>query len=83
MNLNMLIGVWREHDERILSLFTDKKSVTLHRDVRDFVKRCPTCQKMSTIRAVIRASPFVLNHMEPMTRIGMDTIGPLSPSNGF
>jgi len=38
---------------------------------------------VSTIQAVIRASPFVLNHMEPMTRIEIDTIGPLSPSNGF
>jgi len=66
-------------------LFPDdtKQWLTLHRDVRDFVKRCPTCQKMSPVRAVIRATLFVLSHMEPMTRLGMDTIGPLSPSEGY
>ena len=77
-------GVERTYD-RITSLFPDaiKHWLTLHRDVREYVKRCPTCQKMSPVRAVIRATSFVLSHMEPMTRIGMDTIGPLSPSEGF
>ena len=38
---------------------------------------------MSPVRAVIRETTFVLSHMEPMTRLGMDTIEPLSLSEGF
>ena len=63
-------------------LFPDntKRWLTLHRDVRDFLKRC---QKISLVRAIIRETPFVLSHMKPMTRLGMDTIGPLSTSEIF
>jgi hypothetical protein len=77
-------GVERTYN-RIKMLFPDdtKQWLTLHRDVRDFVMRCPTCQKMSPVRAVIRETPFVLSHMEPMTLLGTDTIRPLSPSEGF
>jgi len=77
-------GIERTYD-RITSLFPDaiKQWLTLHRDVRDYVKRCPTCQKMSPVRAVIRITSFVLSHIETMTRIGMDTFRPFSPFYTF
>ena len=56
-------GVERTYN-RITSLFPDaiKQWLTLHMDVRDYVIRCSTCQKMSPDRAVIRATSFILSH---------------------
>jgi transposase InsO family protein len=49
----------------------------LHRDVREFIKACPTCQKMSPIKTIINANRFFLASSLPMMKIDMDTIGPL------
>lgn len=49
----------------------------LREDVQDYVRACPTCQKMSQVRIPIRASRYVLASLEPMVKISMDTIGPL------
>jgi hypothetical protein len=46
-------------------------------DVRLFVRSCPTCQKMSPLQAVIKATPFYLSTLQPMSRIAIDTIGPI------
>jgi len=45
--------------------------------VRLFLKKCPLCQKMSTIKIPIHTHPFVLGTFQPMERIAVDTIGPL------
>jgi hypothetical protein len=69
----------------LIKLFPD--DVTLdrwphfRRDVRDFIRRCPTCQKMSPLQGVIRANPYTLVSYIPFFRIAMDTIGPLPPSS--
>ena len=78
-------GVERTY-ARVHKLFPGEcsKWPSLYRDVRDYVRRCPTCQVMSATKALIKAQPFVLSNMEPMSRIGMDTIGPLPKStSGF
>jgi transposase InsO family protein len=60
-----------------------EKWPTLERDVKDFIKCCPTCQKMKPLQMVIRASRFTLSTSYPMTRIAIDTIGPLPDHMGF
>ena len=45
--------------------------------VKLFVKRCPACQKMSEIKPIIETIPFTTASTSPMTKINMDTIGPL------
>jgi transposase InsO family protein len=52
-------------------------------DIRDFIKCCPTCQKMKPLQKVIKASRFTLSTLFPMTRIAMDTIGPLPDIMGI
>jgi len=46
--------------------------------VRLFVKECPCCQKMSQIKPVIQAKPFILSANAPMQRISIDSIGPIN-----
>jgi hypothetical protein len=53
---------------------------SLRTDTRDYIRGCPTCQKMSPIRQLIRAAPFTLAAFQPFERIAMDTIGPLPES---
>lgn len=48
--------------------------------VRQFVKNCPLCQKMSIVKPVVTAIPFTCATYSPMARINMDTIGPLPES---
>jgi len=51
----------------------------MRRDIRQFIDECPCCQKMSQIKPAIHAHPFTLATYQPMQRISMDSIGPLSP----
>jgi hypothetical protein len=47
--------------------------------VREFIRKCPFCQKTSQIKVPIHANPFTLAAYEPMKRLCIDTIGPLPP----
>jgi hypothetical protein len=46
--------------------------------VKAFIKQCPCCQKMSQLRVPIHTHPFSLSSFEPMERLAIDTIGPLT-----
>ena len=53
---------------------------TVYRDVRDFCRSCPECQKSSkqrTVRAPLVPLPII---DEPFSRLAMDIIGPLPRS---
>lgn len=45
--------------------------------VREFIRRCPVCQKMSQMKPVIEASHFTMASYEPMIKLSVDTVGPL------
>jgi transposase InsO family protein len=61
-------------------LITNKDKWThMRRDVRDYVRQCATCQKMSRVRVAVQATRFTLASYAPMTKISMDTIGPMEP----
>ena len=47
----------------------------MRQHVKQFIKHCPCCQKMSYIKYPIHAHPFTLSTYEPFIRIHMDTIG--------
>ena len=46
----------------------------LRLEVRQFVRSCPTCQKMDTRHKIIRASRFILSTLKPMVRISIDKV---------
>ena len=50
----------------------------MRKDVDQFIKYCPCCQKMSPLKPVIHTKPFTLAAYNPMERICIDTIGPLN-----
>ena len=45
--------------------------------VRQFVSKCPICQKLSYIKPLINVPRFTLAHYLPFECINIDTIGPL------
>ena len=47
--------------------------------VKKFIKQCPACQKMSVLRTPIHTHPFTTAAYEPMERVNVDSIGPLTP----
>ncbi len=59
------------------------KTMNLHwkgrwRDVKDFVKHCPFCQKCRQETVLVNTAPFVTATLEPMQMINIDTIGPIN-----
>ena len=46
--------------------------------IRQFIRQCACCQKMSQIKPAIVIPPFTLATYCPMQKISMDTIGPLT-----
>jgi hypothetical protein len=65
--------------ERTLRLLKSSRRawVLMEDAVKQFIRECPICQKMSQIKPAIKAAKFVQEHSEPMKYISMDTIGPL------
>ena len=55
----------------------DNKWPYMREHIRLFIKRCPCCQKMSTIRTPIHTSPLTTSTAAPMQVINVDAIGPL------
>ena len=54
----------------------------LRQHVKRFVSLCPLCQKISTIKLAIHASPFVTSRYTPMECINIDYVGPY-PKGGY
>jgi hypothetical protein len=50
----------------------------MRNDIKQFIRECPICQKMSPMNIGSQINPFTLATCEPMKRIYIDTIGPLN-----
>jgi hypothetical protein len=44
--------------------------------VREYIRFCPACQKMSQIKIPIHAHPFTTSRYYPMECLNMDYVGP-------
>jgi transposase InsO family protein len=56
---------------------TPKPWVHMREHVIKFIKTCPCCQKMNRIRTPVHTRGFTTAAEAPMTRISIDTLGPL------
>ena len=54
---------------------------TKYEAVKDFIERCPICQKQAKEFEKLYTEPFVGSHYEPMECIQLDHIGPLQKDN--
>ena len=63
--------------ERVKALLGEKEILYLRDYVKEFIRKCPCCQKMRTLSVAILTRPFTLASLRPMERIHVDTIGPL------
>ena len=50
--------------------------------VKQFIKKCAFCQKMSYLKTPVHTHPFTTAAYGPFQRINIDTIGPLTASDG-
>jgi len=50
--------------------------------VKWFIRHCPLCQKMSQLKSPIHAIPYTTAAYDPFKRINIDSIGPLTTSDG-
>ena len=48
----------------------------MRQTVREFIKECPCCQKMSAIKIAIHTTPFTTSSYEAMEVINIDFVGP-------
>jgi transposase InsO family protein len=48
----------------------------LEKDVKEFIRFCPICQKMSYVRPIIFSTPYVSSGTSPMKELHIDTVGP-------
>lgn len=51
-------------------------------DVKEFIRKCPCCQKMSQIKPAIRALHYTTSTYGPMECLNIDFIGPF-PDRGY
>jgi transposase InsO family protein len=54
--------------------------IGMRSDVRQFIKECPICQKLTFTRPEVTAELKTLAATRPNQRLYMDTVGPLPPS---
>jgi hypothetical protein len=64
--------------QRTVNLLTQKKQTWrgMRKDVRNFIERCPCCQKLNRTKIRNNINPFTLASTNVMERIAIDTIGP-------
>ena len=70
--------------QRTINLLTQKKQHWrgMRKDVRDFIERCPCCQKLNRMKIRNNINPFTLASTNVMERIAIDTIGPIEEGQG-
>jgi transposase InsO family protein len=50
----------------------------MRRHVRQFIRQCPTCQKLSDKKLALKLHPFTRASYDPMEILNVDTIGPVA-----
>ena len=70
--------------QRTINLLTQKKQHWrgMRKHVRDFIERCPCCQKLNRMKIRNNINPFTLASTNVMERIAIDTIGPIEEGQG-
>ena len=65
--------------QRTINLLAQKKQTWrgMRKDVRNFIERCPCCQKMNRTKVRNNINPFTLASANVMERVAIDTIGPI------
>ncbi len=63
-------------ESRLLNLVTKRKTEDL---VKDFVRKCSRCQKMSILKILIQCHPFTTSSYSPISRVNVDYIESLAP----
>lgn len=48
--------------------------------IKKFIRNCDMCQRMAPFKPILHAKAFTVTTYQPMTRISLDTIGPLNKS---
>ena len=67
--------------EKTLQKLTEKGVASwkyMREHVKQFIKRCPICQKLDQRSVNINAAPFTMASREPMKSLSVDSIGPLT-----
>ena len=54
----------------------------MRKDGRNFIERCPCCQKLNRMKIRNNINPFTLASTNVMERIAIDTIGPIEEGQG-
>ena len=66
-------------EKTILRLHNQNKNwKNLRAHVRQFIRQCPLCQKLSNIKLSIHTHPFTTASYNPMEVLNIDSIGPLT-----
>ena len=60
--------------KKLADQFSDNDHLRTY--VKEFIDKCPVCQKLSTLKVPIQAHTFTTATYEPHQRLNMDTIGP-------
>ena len=70
--------------ERTLRKLTqlNQKWEYMRSDVREFIRKCPCCQKMSQVKPAIHALNYTTSTYSPMECLNIDFIGPF-PDRGY
>lgn len=50
----------------------------MRKQVRQFIKQCPVCQKLSATKLALKVHPFTTAAYSPMDVLNIDTIGPVA-----
>ena len=63
----------------VTKLKSKEKSVAGHeRGIKNFIKNCPCCQKMSAVKVLINSYTYTTSTYKPLECINIDFIGPFS-----
>ena len=65
--------------QRTMNLLCQKRQTWrgMRKDVRNFIERCPCCQKLNRVKIRNNINPFTLASTNVMERVAIDTIGPI------
>jgi hypothetical protein len=69
--------------KKLKELYPTTTWLRMRAHVKQFIRQCPVCQKLSAIKVIITTKPFTTATYAPMERISIDSLGPLPTSNGF
>jgi hypothetical protein len=67
-------GVEKTHEHLLRDGYETWEHIRAH--IRSFIRKCPCCQKMSTLRIPIHTSPYTTASHRTMERLNVDTLGP-------